>query len=100
MELASMKLLRRIPLAKWSLCVALYVLAAVPATASADDPKPKLDPLPKVFEKATPENVKDLREIEAHVRKVLEKVVPCTVALRIGPAQGSGVIVKDGFVLT
>ena len=59
------------------------------------------DPLPKVFEKTVPENVKDLQEIEAHVKKLLDKVIPATVGLRIGGSSGSGVIIdKEGHVLT
>src|SRR5262249_29460282 len=43
----------------------------------------------------------DLKVIQQQVRKVLDKVLPCTVGVRIGPGQGSGVVVsKDGYVLT
>lgn len=74
-------------------------LAVSPAVA--DDPKQSEIVPPSVFDKAVPENVEDLKAIQEHVRKVLQKVMPCTVGVRIGAAQGSGVIVsKDGFVLT
>jgi len=70
--------------------------------ASADRPKNANIPTPPAaFNKAVPENVEDLKAIQAHVRKVAEQVVPCTVGLRIGPGQGSGVIVsEDGYILT
>ena len=43
----------------------------------------------------------DLKAMQQHVRKLAERVIPCTVGVQVGPAQGSGVIVsKDGFVLT
>jgi serine protease Do len=51
--------------------------------------------------KEVPENVDDLRALQTQVKAVLAKVLPCTVGVRIGQAQGSGVIVsKDGYVLT
>lgn len=69
--------------------------------AVADDPKPFEIKAPGVFDKSAPEGVEDLKAIQEHVRKVLDKVIPCTVGVRIGSAQGSGVIVsKDGLVLT
>jgi serine protease Do len=53
------------------------------------------------FKKPVPEDVADLRAIEQAAREVAERVVPCTVGLQIGAAQGSGVIVtEDGYVLT
>jgi serine protease Do len=71
------------------------------APVAADDPKPAEIKLPAAFDKPAPENVEDLKAIQQQVKKVLEKVIPCTVGVRIGAAQGSGVIVsKDGYVLT
>ncbi len=59
-------------------------------------------PLPMVLQKNAPaESVQDLRAIEQHVGKVLQKVMPSIVGLRIGAGQGSGVIIKsDGTILT
>lgn len=57
--------------------------------------------LPPALEKPVPENIEDLRAIQKQVRVVLAKVLPATVGVRIGQAQGSGVIIsKDGYVLT
>src|SRR5262249_59962397 len=68
--------------------------------ATADDAKPEVK-LPAVLDKVAPENIEELKAIQLQVRKVLEKAIPCTVGVRIGSAQGSGVIVsKDGYVLT
>jgi len=54
-----------------------------------------------VFAKTAPESVDDLVEIERHLEKLAEKVIPCTVAVQIEGVQGSGVIIsKDGYVLT
>ncbi|HZZ82376.1 MAG TPA: trypsin-like peptidase domain-containing protein [Gemmataceae bacterium] len=58
--------------------------------------------LPKVIEKnATPANVDDLKQMEEHVQQVLKKVIPAVVGIRVGPGQGSGVIInEDGYILT
>lgn len=73
-------------------------LAATSAVQSAEE-KPL--EVPAVFTKDAPENVDDLKAIQKHVRTVLDKVLPCTVGVQIGAAQGSGVIItKDGYVLT
>jgi len=79
----------------------LLLVAGLGGVAVADNPKTTEISIPAVFDKGAPENVEDLKAIQVHVRKVLEKVIPCTVGIRIGAAQGSGVIVsKDGYVLT
>src|SRR5262249_14041979 len=45
--------------------------------------------------------IEDLKKIQGQVNKVLPKAIAATVGLRVGAAQGSGVIVsKDGYVLT
>jgi serine protease Do len=80
-----------------ALCLALVGLSR----AGADDGPKTDDTLPKVFEKDVPASVEDLRAIQNHVKKVLEKAIPATVGLRIGASQGSGVIInKEGIVLT
>ena len=75
--------------------------------AEPGEPKTPAQPaqdfeLPKVLkEHGSPATVEELRAIEKHVQKVLDKVMPAVVGLRVGPGQGSGVIVKeDGFILT
>lgn len=56
---------------------------------------------PAALDKPVPESVRDLEEIEAHVQKLVSKVMPATVCLRIGNAQGSGVLIdRDGRILT
>ncbi|MEO1997472.1 MAG: S1C family serine protease [Planctomycetaceae bacterium] len=48
-----------------------------------------------------PTTVADLRALETAVKRQLKKILPYTVSVRIGGAQGSGVIVtEDGYVLT
>ena len=74
----------------------LTILAAacsVPVTLAAQD-KPSQP-------QADPQSVADLRMLETAVKRQLKTILPYTVSVRIGSAQGSGVIVtEDGYVLT
>ena len=57
--------------------------------------------LPPVFNKALPQTLAELRQIESRVTSLLPSLKACTVNLRIGQAQGSGVIVSaEGLILT
>ncbi len=61
----------------------------------------QIPPPPAAVNKPQPTSIADLKEIQDHTRKVLEKVIPCTVGIRAGGASGSGVIIsRDGYVLT
>jgi serine protease Do len=81
--------------------VPIVLVVCSPQLAAAEDLPRTGAPLPPALEKTIPESLEDLRAIEAHVKTVVERVLPCTVGIRLGPNQGSGVIVsKDGFVLT
>jgi S1-C subfamily serine protease len=60
--------------------------------AAAENPRPVIKPVP--------EQIADLRDLEKQVHAVVAKVMPATVGLRMGPSQGSGVLIKDGYVLT
>jgi serine protease Do len=49
----------------------------------------------------TPEDVNELKAMEAHIQKLSERVKKCTVAVRLQGGMGSGVIVSpDGYVMT
>jgi serine protease Do len=87
----------RSPLARSVPAFALtFFTLALIAPARADDP-----PKEAVIVDKTPESVEELRALQKQVRTVLDKVLPCTVGIRAGAAQGSGVIIsKDGYVLT
>jgi serine protease Do len=57
--------------------------------------------VPEAFERALPRSVEDLRQMQEHVTTLTPRLVECTVNLKVGRAQGSGVIVTpDGYVLT
>jgi serine protease Do len=93
--------------AKLWLAVASFCLAAgFSPSVLADDAPPSqaeaaLDPrLEKIFAGDAPETVADLRAMQDHVLRLTERLQKCTVGVRVGPAHGSGVIVKDGYVLT
>jgi serine protease Do len=70
--------------------------------ARTDDVKPALSESPlAVLDKPAPGNVRDLLVIQEQVKRVLAKVMPATVGIRIGMSSGSGVIIsEDGYVLT
>jgi serine protease Do len=54
-----------------------------------------------IFAGAVPKTVAELKAMEAVTRRLSEQVMQSTVGVRVGPAQGSGVIVtKEGHVLT
>jgi serine protease Do len=55
----------------------------------------------EVFKKPTPQSISDLLAIERRVTKLVEALTRSTVAVGVGQAQGSGVIVSaEGHVLT
>jgi serine protease Do len=70
------------------------------AGVAAADPRTRDEP-PPAFDKFLPEDVADLKAMQGHVKKVVDRVMPATVGLLIGHAQGSGVIIDaDGHILT
>jgi serine protease Do len=76
-------------------------LLFTPSARSDETNTKKAAPLPAALAKPAPDGLDDLKAIQQQVRKVVEKVVPCTVNVRDGGGQGSGVIVsEDGLVLT
>jgi S1-C subfamily serine protease len=73
--------------------------------AQTDDGKktpPSLLQVPRPIQKnATPTSVDELRAMEQYTQTIIEKVMPAVVCVRVGPGQGSGVIVDDeGHILT
>lgn len=53
------------------------------------------------FDKDSPESLADLLAMEEQIRKISKAVIPATVNVQVGNAQGSGVIVsKKGEILT
>jgi serine protease Do len=81
--------------------MALAILALAPFNRAAAADRRPTDDLPSAFSKTLPEGVPDLRAIQDHVKKVVDRVMPCVVGLQIGQSQGSGVIINaEGYILT
>ena len=81
--------------------VCLLLAAIVTATNSglAADEFPAQ--LKRVLDGGAPRTVAELKAMQSHVQELAKKVVAATVAIRLGPAHGSGVIVSpDGYILT
>lgn len=87
--------------------VGFIALATIPARC--EDPEATSEPsvaaaavsLEGIFAGGAPRNVEELREMERLNQKLVEQLRPVTVGLRVGQAQGSGVIVsEDGYILT
>jgi serine protease Do len=79
--------------------LALRASTAPPAEAAAP-PTPR-EKLPAYLQRTTPVSASELRLMQEHVKKVLKKVIPATVGIRMGPSAGSGVIIDaEGHVLT
>jgi serine protease Do len=58
-------------------------------------------PFVRAAESDAPKDVAKLREMQQQLQAVAKKVIPATVAVQIGAAMGSGVIVsEDGYVMT
>jgi serine protease Do len=81
-------------------CAPALVLFLVPAITRADSPISVPSPPPALLKEA-PETLDDLKAIQEQTKKVLKKVIACTVGLQVRGASGSGVIVsEDGTILT
>jgi serine protease Do len=108
-------------LGRWFVLFVGLGLLAQRSAARADGKSDKA-PLPAVFAKSMPENAKDLKEIEEHVKKLVKKTMHAAVGIFthaqsidargiwigklptveiLNQFLGSGVVVtKDGFILT
>ncbi|HVV71149.1 MAG TPA: trypsin-like peptidase domain-containing protein [Verrucomicrobiae bacterium] len=57
--------------------------------------------LPAAFNKAAPESIADLEEMQRHVEALISRLSPAVVAVEVGYGTGSGVVISpDGLVLT
>jgi len=81
--------------------VSVCALLLIAAPGAVGPPRKDVDPLPPGVTRALPESLDDLKAIQEQTKKVLHKVIPCTVCGQGGGGSGSGVIVsKDVYVLT
>lgn len=87
-------------------CVACVVFATASGLRAeearvADTREATTTPLAALLQGEAPQSLADLKAIQSHVQKLIEEVLPTTVAVQVGPAQGSGVIISpEGYVLT
>ena len=91
------------PAVVWAwVCVALVAAAACPAVAQDDHAGVALSSdLQRIYTSGVPTSVDELRLMDEHQRTLVQRLLPVTVALEIGPTMGSGVIVSaDGYILT
>ena len=73
-----------------------WVLAFLPLLAMGAG-----DDLPPAFHKATPASLDDLKTIERQVKAIIPRLSRAVVAVQIGAASGSGIVVSEaGWVLT
>lgn len=92
---------QRLAAAKLVLAILLASFVSVGWTEEAP-PEPAIEINAEALLKgAPPESLEDLKAIERHIQSLAKMVMPATVGVRVGQAQGSGVIVSaDGYVLT
>src|SRR5262249_12345626 len=74
-------------------CAPALLLLVVPTLTWADSPVSV--PPPPALTKLAPETLDDLKAIQEQTKKVLKKVMACTVGLQVRGAAGSGVIVSE-----
>ena len=94
-----------LPVGGWLMAAAAAVASFSPSALAPIAAGPSLGRaagnLPAAFAKPLPDTIDDLRQIEDHVAALAEEVREATVAVRVGNAFGSGVVVsEDGYIMT
>ena len=90
----------RTPLALLAVCM-LCLSTGTGALTAQETKAEESTRLDKLLSGEPPETIQDLKAMQERFRSLATKLVPCTVGLRVGGAQGSGVIIsEDGYVLT
>ena len=82
-------------------CTLLVGMGYLFGSATAHGAEVKTASLERIFDGQAPQSIDELKALETHLQTLAKKVIPCTVGVRVGAAQGSGVIIsEDGYVLT
>src|SRR5579862_9342183 len=85
----------------WACFALMSACMLFPASPARADLLAPFEKVPVVFRKKAPGNIDELKTFEDHLAKVVDRVMPAVVCVRVGPSFGSGVIVsKDGYILT
>jgi serine protease Do len=72
-----------------------------PSPVHADSPARSTTRVARVLKGGAPRSLDELKEIERRIRELTDRILPATVAIQVGRANGSGVIIdQDGHVLT
>ncbi|MBI3418025.1 MAG: serine protease [Verrucomicrobia bacterium] len=79
--------------------------AALPPIKTANDKSARANAgannLPAAFRKSSPASLDDFKAIEQHIKALLPKISSAVVAVQVGGATGSAVVIsEDGLVLT
>jgi serine protease Do len=81
--------------------VLLILFARIPAVADDQAANTATVDLKLLFDGNPPQTIADLKAMQQHQQDLAKRLVQCTVAVVVGPAHGSGVIIsEDGYVLT
>lgn len=80
----------------------LLIVGSVALAENEVPPAPEIDITAQTLvDGSPPETLEELKAIQEHIQMLSKHVMPATVGVRVGQAQGSGVIVsEDGYVLT
>ncbi|MDG2384926.1 MAG: trypsin-like peptidase domain-containing protein [Pirellulaceae bacterium] len=79
----------------------LVLLASLPLNVFAQEAAKTDTTLARVKNGNAPSDVSELRALQTKIRELTESMLSATVAVQVGRANGSGVIVsEDGYVLT
>jgi serine protease Do len=82
-------------------CATLVGMGFLLGPSAAYAAEAKIAALERIFAGEAPQSIDELKALESHLQSLAKKVIPCTVGVRVGAAQGSGVIIsEDGYVLT
>ncbi|MCH2610189.1 MAG: trypsin-like peptidase domain-containing protein [Pirellulales bacterium] len=82
------------------LILGLFIAPTVQAQDESDNAKVK-GRIQKLINGQQPKSIEDVVALEEQVTKLVPDLMKATVGIRVGPAQGSGVIVgTEGYVLT
>ncbi len=92
------------PILPIALAAVFSFLTATAFSQPAAEEAPALDSqerLAAIYAGSVPKNIDDLLAMEKQQRELAKKLIACTVGVRVGNAQGSGVVIsRDGYVLT
>jgi len=81
--------------------VLLALVTWIPAWAEDQVENTATIDLKQLFDGNPPQTIADLKAMQQHQQDLAKQLVQCTVAVVVGPAHGSGVIIsEDGYVLT